>query len=55
MEKLDTREAALHEEMAAAASDHGQLRRLQAELTQLTDQRAQVESDWLDASEALEA
>ncbi|UTI66419.1 ABC-F family ATP-binding cassette domain-containing protein [Paraconexibacter antarcticus] len=52
--KLEAREAALHEEMAAAATDHGGLRRLQAELAELVDRRAQLESDWLETSEALE-
>jgi ATP-binding cassette subfamily F protein uup len=54
LEKLEAREAALHEEMAAAATDHGGLRRLQAELAELVDRRAQLESDWLETSEALE-
>ncbi len=51
MAKLDAREARLHEDMAAAAADHGRLRALNAQLTELVDQREQLESDWLDASE----
>ncbi len=52
--KLDDREAQLHEDMAAAAADHGRLRALNAQLTELADQRAQLESDWLEASEQAE-
>jgi ATP-binding cassette subfamily F protein uup len=54
MTKLDAREEKLHEDMAVAAADHGRLRTLNAQLTELTDQREQLESDWLEASERAE-
>jgi ATP-binding cassette subfamily F protein uup len=53
--KLEAREAALHEEMAAAASDHGRLRALQAELRTLGENQEKAEAAWLETSEALEA
>jgi ATP-binding cassette subfamily F protein uup len=52
--KLEAREAALHEEMATAASDHGRLRALQAELRTLTENQEKTEAAWLETSEALE-
>ncbi|WP_354698382.1 Energy-dependent translational throttle protein EttA [Paraconexibacter sp. AEG42_29] len=54
LEKLEKREAALHEEMAAAASDHGRLRALQAELRTLGENQEQAEAAWLAVSESLE-
>jgi ATP-binding cassette subfamily F protein uup len=55
MEKLEAREASLHSEMAAAATDHVRLRDLQAELQDATAERERLESAWLETSEALEA
>jgi ATP-binding cassette subfamily F protein uup len=55
LEKLDGREAALHDEMAGAATDHARLRELQRELEALASERAQLEAAWLETSEALEA
>jgi ATP-binding cassette subfamily F protein uup len=55
MEKLDARQAALHEEMAAAASDHGRLRELGEELTALRAEKEDLEARWLEASETAEA
>ena len=55
MEKLDAREAALHGEMATAATDHERLRALQAELEELAGERELVEAAWLEMSEVLEA
>jgi ATP-binding cassette subfamily F protein uup len=55
LEKLESREAALHEEMAAAASDHVRLRELQSELEAAGAERDRLESAWLESSEALEA
>jgi ABC transport system ATP-binding/permease protein len=54
LEKLDTREAALHEQMAENATDHERLRELQAELSALVTQREEAEAAWLAASEVLE-
>jgi len=55
MEKLEARETTLHDEMAAAATDHVRLRELQTELAATTAEREQLESAWLETSEALEA
>jgi ATP-binding cassette subfamily F protein uup len=54
LERLEAREAALHEDMAAAATDHVRLRALQSELEAAGAERERLESDWLDTSEALE-
>jgi ABC transport system ATP-binding/permease protein len=54
LEKLEVREARLHEEMAGAATDHGRLRELDAELRALLAEREAVEAAWLEQSEALE-
>jgi ATP-binding cassette subfamily F protein uup len=55
LEKLEGRQARLHEAMAASATDHGRLRELQAELGELTAERDGLEASWLELSEALEA
>jgi ATP-binding cassette subfamily F protein uup len=55
LDRLGEREAALHEAMAASASDHGRLRELQAELEALVAERETAEAAWLDAAEVLEA
>ena len=55
IERVGDREAALHEEMAANASDHERLRDLTALLAELGAQREQLEGEWLAASELLEA
>jgi ATP-binding cassette subfamily F protein uup len=54
LEKLAAREAELHEEMAANATDHGMLRTLNARLAQLTAERDDLEAAWLAASEVVE-
>ncbi|MBJ7454613.1 MAG: ABC-F family ATP-binding cassette domain-containing protein [Thermoleophilia bacterium] len=54
LEKLTAREAALHEEMAANATDHGMLRTLNARLAQLSAERDDLEAAWLAASEVVE-
>jgi ATP-binding cassette subfamily F protein uup len=54
LEKLSTREAQLHEEMAAAATDHDRLRALDDELRAVVAEREQVEAAWLEQSELLE-
>ena len=53
--KLAVREATLHEEMAAAATDHALLRELQGSLAQLSAQRDELEAAWLTASELIDA
>ncbi len=55
LEKVGAREAALHEEMAGAATDHGRLRELQASLAALGDERDRLEAAWLETAETLEA
>ncbi|HVL95973.1 MAG TPA: ABC-F family ATP-binding cassette domain-containing protein [Solirubrobacteraceae bacterium] len=54
LDKLSTREADLHERMAAAATDHVRLRELQAELAAVAAEREALEAAWLEASETLE-
>ncbi|MES1192898.1 MAG: ATP-binding cassette domain-containing protein, partial [Solirubrobacterales bacterium] len=54
LDKLTTREAELHEQMAAAATDHDRLRELDAELRALAAERDELEAAWLARSEELE-
>jgi ATP-binding cassette subfamily F protein uup len=49
--KLDSREAELHEAMAAAATDHARLRELNAELSSLGAEREALEAAWFEAQE----
>ena len=55
LDRVADRETALHEEMAASATDHARLAELQTELATLTAEREHLETAWLEASEALEA
>jgi ATP-binding cassette subfamily F protein uup len=55
MEKIDAREAALHQAMADAATDPGKLRQLGDEQSALAAEREGVEAAWLEASETAEA
>ena len=54
LEKLGEREQALHEEMAASATDPGRLGELQDELAAVGAEREQQEAAWVEVSEALE-
>jgi ATP-binding cassette subfamily F protein uup len=54
IEQSAEREHALAEQMTAAASDHAELVRLQSELEQLLAEREQLETSWLETSQALE-
>ncbi len=54
LEKIDAREADLHERMAAAATDPGALRTLGDEQSALAAERDELEAAWMEASEALE-
>jgi ATP-binding cassette subfamily F protein uup len=54
LDKLTAREAELREAMTAAATDHGRLGELDAELRGLQDERDVLEAAWLEASERLE-
>jgi ATP-binding cassette subfamily F protein uup len=54
IERLTAREAELHEQMTAVATDHAQLAELQGELTRAVQEREQLELSWLERSEALE-
>ena len=49
LDKLTAREAELHEQMAAAATDHDRLRELDAELRALAAERDELEAAWLEA------
>src|SRR5215218_1207355 len=55
IERLGGREAALHEEMAAAATDHARLQALTEELRAVTAEREALEAAWLERAETLEA
>src|SRR6185437_6390859 len=55
IEQLAGKEAALEEQMAASATDHGRLAELQAELERVAAEREQLEAGWLELSESLEA
>jgi ATP-binding cassette subfamily F protein uup len=55
LDRSAEREAELHEEMAASATDHVRLRDLQAQLEAHIAERERLEATWLDTSEALEA
>ncbi len=52
--KLVERERALHQQMAANATDHGRLTTFQAELERLVAERERFETSWLETSESLE-
>jgi ATP-binding cassette subfamily F protein uup len=54
MEKLTAREASLHDEMAAAATDHTRLSALTAELDAIVAEREAAEMAWLETAESLE-
>jgi ATPase subunit of ABC transporter with duplicated ATPase domains len=51
--KLDQREAALHEQLAAHATDYEKIATLDAELRALQDERGRVEEEWLVLAERL--
>jgi ATP-binding cassette subfamily F protein uup len=55
LDRVGERETALHEEMAASATDHVRLRELQGELEAQAAERERLEGAWLETSEALEA
>jgi len=55
LEQLAEREATLHEQMAAAASDYARLGELQPQLGLLVAEREDLETAWLEASESLQA
>jgi ATP-binding cassette subfamily F protein uup len=55
IERAGERESALHEAMAASATDHVRLRELQGELEAQAAERERLEAAWLETSEALEA
>ena len=54
IEKLDGRETELHEQMAAAASDHALLRELDSDVQAIVAERQQLEHDWFEVSSTLE-
>jgi ATP-binding cassette subfamily F protein uup len=54
LDRLGDRERALHDEMAASASDHARLHDLQGRLEALGAERERLEAAWLESSESLE-
>jgi ATP-binding cassette subfamily F protein uup len=54
LDQLDTRETSLHDEIAINSSDHVRLSLLHTQLDSLTAEREQLETAWLETSEALE-
>lgn len=52
LDKIAEREARLHEQLAAHASDYAKLAELDGELRELTAEKAQVEDAWLELAEA---
>ena len=54
LERLERREATLHDDMAASATDHVRLHSLQAELDAASAEREGLEAAWLETSETLE-
>ncbi|HEY4279903.1 MAG TPA: ABC-F family ATP-binding cassette domain-containing protein [Conexibacter sp.] len=54
LERVEQREAALQQEMATSATDHGRLRDLNEQLAALHAERERLETAWLDASATLE-
>jgi len=55
LDRLGDREARLHEEMAAQATDHVRLGELNAELSALATERDELEAAWLETAAVLEA
>ncbi|HEU4656555.1 MAG TPA: ABC-F family ATP-binding cassette domain-containing protein [Capillimicrobium sp.] len=55
LERLEAREASLHEQMAAAATDHARLRELDGELAAVRAEREELEAAWMEHAEVLEA
>src|SRR4051812_35121961 len=53
LEKLNEREAELHEAMAAAATNHVRLRELQSKLEANAAERDRLETEWLEVAETL--
>ena len=54
LERLDERERALEDEMAASATDHARLHDLQLQLEALRAERDELEAAWFEAAESLE-
>jgi ATP-binding cassette subfamily F protein uup len=54
LERQTAREQELHDQMAAAATDHERLRELSGELQSVTADRERLETEWLEAAELLE-
>ena len=54
LDRLGDREARLHEEMAAQATDHVRLGELDTELSALATERDELEAAWLETAAVLE-
>ena len=55
LQKIDDRVQRIHDVMAEHASDYARIAELDAELRSLLDEKSQVEIEWLNVMEALEA
>jgi ATP-binding cassette subfamily F protein uup len=54
LDKLETRETSLRDQMESSSSDHARLSELQIQLDALRAEREQLETAWLEISETLE-
>jgi ATP-binding cassette subfamily F protein uup len=54
LKRIETREAQLIEEMSTNAADHDKLATLSAELRALSNEKAELEAEWLEAATLLE-
>ncbi len=55
LERVESSERALHDELARHATDHERVRELDLKLRELASRRESLEQRWLDVSERLEA
>ena len=55
LRKLDDREATLHDELAANATDYAKVADLDTRLRELRDERARTEEEWLELAERVDA
>jgi ATP-binding cassette subfamily F protein uup len=54
LDKVQRQETSVHDEIAISSSDHVRLGALHTQLDALSAQREELETAWLEASEALE-
>jgi ATP-binding cassette subfamily F protein uup len=51
--RIETATAAIHDQMAVAATDHQRLGQLTAQLAELAAEQGQVEESWMELAERL--